>query len=778
MKSGTINHTKINYILKKVNACAAAMQELSDAALQEKTNEFRSRFQGGESLDHMLPEAFAAIREAAKRVIGMYPYDVQVISGIVLHKGGIAEMKTGEGKTLSAIMPLYLNAVTGRGCILVTMNEYLAVRDANAMKPLYNWMGLSIATGCSDDPSVRITSQQKKAIYASDIVYTTNGSLGFDYLLENLASSLSEKYMRDFYYVIIDEADSVLLDSAQMPLVISGSPRVQSNLYEIADYFVSTLKEEQDYEKDTDNVWLTEEGIAKAERFFTVDNLFEKGGFPRMRQINLALRAHAMFERDKQYVVEEGKIKLLDEQSGRIIANTKLRSGQHQALEAKEHVAITRENRSMASVTYQDFFNLFPKVGGMTGTGIYDRAEFREVYHLSCVRIPTRKKQRRIDHKDKVYTTQNAQVNAAVEEVIKLHEKRQPILVIADSIATSNRMSETLLLNAIPHNVLNAYNIPKEADIIHEAGQIDAVTIATAVAGRGTDIALGEGAAELGGLAVIGIGRMENRRLEMQARGRSGRQGDPGFSRFYLSMQDKVIKDYGSPFWKLFQKKDMQLRFPGVRLITRKAQRTAEENARSARQSTLEFGDSLRGQRELIYRTRDEILHNESYNKAYFMEIENEVITDFLEKEAFPLNENRAARFVLDNISYELEEFPSGRFMTDLDAARDYLLGIAEEVLDQKINCLPNRKVQQKFFQLMILKSVDESWIEQVDYLQQLRQITSGRQYAQRNPMFEYHREAYRSFLKMQLEIKKTMMRYILLGEIGYGENGEITISV
>ncbi len=535
-----IKQDHLHKILRKVNSWAPAMEKHSDEELRGLTVRFKERYRKGESLDALLPEAYAAVREAAKRVLGMYPYDVQVMGAIALHQGRIAEMKTGEGKTLVATMPLYLNALTWNSCILVTVNSFLAARDGKQMVELYLGMGLTTAIGVNENES-RQDVANKKSIYAADIVYTTNSSLGFDYLLDNLGDSYEKKYMRPFYYVIIDEADAVLLDNAQTPLVISGSPKVQSNLYEVADYFVTTLTEGVEYETQEQKVWLTREGIHKAEIFFSIENLYQGDHFMLIRHIYLALKAHTMYERDKQYVVSNDQIILLDERNGRLIYNTKLRGGQHQAIEAKEHVTVTAEQRAMASITYQSFFNLFPKTAGMTGTGAVDEAELQESYGMDVVTIPTNHPTIRKDYPDEVFSNLQAQMLGAMEEVLRLHAKHQPVLLIANSIRMSDLFSEMLLQKGIPHNVLNAYNEAKEADIIKEAGAADAVTIATSMAGRGTDIKMTDEVRSLGGLAVIGIGRMETLREELQTRGRAGRQGDPGFSKFYVSLVDDVV---------------------------------------------------------------------------------------------------------------------------------------------------------------------------------------------------------------------------------------------
>lgn len=539
----------VKKILKKVNSHAEEMSKLSDNQLKDKTQQFKKRLKQGETLDNILPEAFAAIREADKRVLGMFPYDVQVMGGIVLHQGNIAEMKTGEGKTLTATMPMYLNALSGESIILVTTNEYLANRDCEEMSQVYNWMGLSAASAVPENAD-DLKVEEKREIYNSDIVYTTNNALGFDYLIDNLASSKEEKFMPEFSYVIVDEVDAVLLDTATTSLVISGAPRVQSNMYKMTDEFVVSLEEEEDYRLDEEkkNVWLTRKGIEVAQEYFRVPNLYDGKHVELVRHITLALKAHNLFEKGKDYVIEDNKMYLLDSTEGRILENTKMQQGQQQAIEAAEGAEISDDMRSMASITYQNFFRLFKKIGGMTGTGKTANKEFIETYYMKVIQIPTNNPVIRKDYPDKIYPTLREKLMASLKLVKELHEKGQPILLTTADVELSEIYSEILLHEQIPHNLLNAHNAAKEAEIISEAGQWGSVTVATSMAGRGTDIKLGKGVKELGGLAVIGTELMPSKRTELQLRGRSGRQGDPGFSQFFVSLEDDVVIDSG-PKW-------------------------------------------------------------------------------------------------------------------------------------------------------------------------------------------------------------------------------------
>ncbi len=762
-------------ILDQINARAEYYKSLSDEELQGMTPKFKKELEEGKTTDDILVEAFAAIREAAGRVLHMYPFDVQVIGGIVLQKGKIAEMRTGEGKTLVATMPLYLNALTGKSTILVTMNDYLAVRDGQQMSELYAWMGLSTGIGCKLNGE-QLKNPEKKQVYACDIVYTTHAALGFDYLFENLSNSKSEQYLREYYYVLIDEADSVLLDSAQTPLIISGKPRVQSNLYELADGFVSTLKKNIDYEtEETRNCWLTEKGVAKAEKYFLIDNLFDQCNFELLRHITLSLHAHALLEKDKKYIVDGNKVQLLDAQSGRVMPNTKMSGGLHQALEAKEHCEISQESRSMATITYQSFFNIFPKRAGMTGTGKVDEEEFQEIYGLDIVPIPTNHPIQRIDAPDLAFYNEEDMIAAAMQEIFMIHATGQPILVVANNIRRSHLISQQLLRKGIPHNVLNAYNTVKEAEIIADAGQRDAVTVATSVAGRGTDIKLGKGIDEMGGLYVLGIGRMENRRQEQQARGRSGRQGNHGYSVFYVCLEDDVTILFGAEYLQDEARRHGRAPESMLHKINA-AQLASEQNGRSARRSTSEFGESIKAQRDLVYKMREEIIKVVKTDPKYYLGIEDEIIKKFVEENRRSLNAAFVTRYVLDNLSNTMRKFPAEEEAGTMRDARAYLRNLAESLLEEKNKQFHTETQKENFYRLMTLKALDNAWIEQVDYLQQLRQAISGRAYAQRNVIYEYHKEAYASFEKMVLSIKQNMMRNIFLGEVHYDDNGRASV--
>ncbi|VMZ20084.1 preprotein translocase subunit SecA [Streptococcus pneumoniae] len=551
---------KVKKILKQINALKGKMSSLSDQELVAKTVEFRQRLSEGESLDDILVEAFAVVREADKRILGMFPYDVQVMGAIVMHYGNVAEMNTGEGKTLTATMPVYLNAFSGEGVMVVTPNEYLSKRDAEEMGQVYRFLGLTIGVPFTEDPKKEMKVEEKKLIYASDIIYTTNSNLGFDYLNDNLASNEEGKFLRPFNYVIIDEIDDILLDSAQTPLIIAGSPRVQSNYYAIIDTLVTTLVEGEDYifKEEKEEVWLTTKGAKSAENFLGIDNLYKEEHASFARHLVYAIRAHKLFTKDKDYIIRGNEMVLVDKGTGRLMEMTKLQGGLHQAIEAKEHVKLSPETRAMASITYQSLFKMFNKISGMTGTGKVAEKEFIETYNMSVVRIPTNRPRQRIDYPDNLYITLPEKVYASLEYIKQYHAKGNPLLVFVGSVEMSQLYSSLLFREGIAHNVLNANNAAREAQIISESGQMGAVTVATSMAGRGTDIKLGKGVAELGGLIVIGTERMESQRIDLQIRGRSGRQGDPGMSKFFVSLEDDVIKKFG-PSWVHKKYKDYQV---------------------------------------------------------------------------------------------------------------------------------------------------------------------------------------------------------------------------
>lgn len=760
---------KLHFLLGKVKEECKKVKNLSDYELKNKTNEFKRRLAEGETTDDLLPEAFAVCCEADYRVLGMFPYDVQILGGIALHLCYLCEMNTGEGKTLTATMPLYLNGLTGKSTILVTANEYLAIRDAEEMGQVYEFLGLSVKAGVTRDTNEHLNNDQKKEIYAADIVYTTHGSLGFDYLLNNLVHSKEDRFMRELYYVIIDEADSVLLDSASMPLVISGSPRVQSNLYGITDFFVTTLVEDEHYIVEDNKVWLTDKGIEYAQRYFRIDSLYSKENFDVLRHVVLALRAHYLMDKDVDYVVtDSGEIVLLDKSTGRKMNGMKLRGGSHQAIEEKERLKLSQEQRSVASITYQNLFNLFPKMSGMSGTIADGKDELLEVYHKQVVVIPPNKPMARKDLPDKYFKTSEEQFDAVIKETVKRHNTGQPVLLIASLISDTEMLSKLLVQENIEHSVLNANNAFWEAEIIKEAGQKNVVTVATSMAGRGTDIRLGSGVKELGGLCVLGIGRMNNTRDERQARGRAGRQGEPGVSIFYTSLEDDVCEILGDDFLEKYIEKDKHISKRRIKKLINKSQKIKSESSVFQRKNAVDYDSVMQRQRTIMYKTRNDLLDGKSLDENYLLSICEDNIKDFV-KSNKKLDSYAVHRYVLDNLSYRLQEMDEST-----KNQKDYLIQYSKMAFNNKKKSIGDRF--SEYCRLCTLRALDDGWVEEVDYLQQLQAAISGRSSAQRNLLFEYQREARISFEDMEKSIKKAMIRNILLGEVSFGKDNEMII--
>lgn len=779
-KKSFINTIKLRRLRKKlvkINALEESMSRLSDEELKNKTEEFKNRLRTGETLEDILIEAFAAIREADRRILGMFPFDVQVLGALALHDGTIVEMKTGEGKTLTATLPLYLNALEGKGTILVTTNDYLARRDAIDMGEVYRFMGLTVGVGVFDDDE-EVDSNRKKKIYSSDILYTTSTALGFDYLIDNLAGNAEDKFLRSFNYVIIDEADAVLLDSAQTPLIIAGSPRVQSNLYDTADQFIRTLRKEQEFKflKDEKIIFLTDEGIRYAEKYFNISNLYGEEYFELNRHINLALRAHYLFKKDIDYVVTDDAVELLDNRTGRILEGTRLQSGIHQAIETKEKVKKSKDSRAIASVTYQSLFNMFPKLSGMTGTGKIAENELISTYGVSVVVLPTNTPIRRLDYSDKIYTTLPEKLFATLEFVKEIHEKQQPILLISGTVDIAEIYSRMLLQEGIPHNVLTAKNIAKEALIIAEAGQKGAVTVATSLAGRGTDIKLGTGVAELGGLAVIGTERMANSRIDWQLRGRAGRQGDPGLSQFFVSLEDELIMNYANQRLKKYFEKQNRIdrKNYGKPLVSKRfsrivahAQHKSEDKSESARQNTIKFDESLKSQRKKIYHLRDQLIYGEVKLRDRLDKLMREYIEIYIEDNRhIGLNQNDLKRFILENFTYQLRSLPTSLDLANSKQVKDYLFYLYQLEMERKSKQLKTDSKVEEFIRLSILRAIDECWIQQVDHLQQLKTFVSMRQIAQRDSISEYLRESLESYEEMGKEVKHAIVKNVMLSTI------------
>ncbi|ACB90987.1 preprotein translocase subunit SecA [Streptococcus pneumoniae] len=773
---------KVKKILKQINALKGKMSSLSDQELVAKTVEFRQRLSEGESLDDILVEAFAVVREADKRILGMFPYDVQVMGAIVMHYGNVAEMNTGEGKTLTATMPVYLNAFSGEGVMVVTPNEYLSKRDAEEMGQVYRFLGLTIGVPFTEGPKKEMKAEEKKLIYASDIIYTTNSNLGFDYLNDNLASNEEGKFLRPFNYVIIDEIDDILLDSAQTPLIIAGSPRVQSNYYAIIDTLVTTLVEGEDYifKEEKEEVWLTTKGAKSAENFLGIDNLYKEEHASFARHLVYAIRAHKLFTKDKDYIIRGNEMVLVDKGTGRLMEMTKLQGGLHQAIEAKEHVKLSPETRAMASITYQSLFKMFNKISGMTGTGKVAEKEFIETYNMSVVRIPTNRPRQRIDYPDNLYITLPEKVYASLEYIKQYHAKGNPLLVFVGSVEMSQLYSSLLFREGIAHNVLNANNAAREAQIISESGQMGAVTVATSMAGRGTDIKLGKGVAELGGLIVIGTERMESQRIDLQIRGRSGRQGDPGMSKFFVSLEDDVIKKFG-PSWvhkkyKDYQVQDMTqpevLKGRKYRKLVEKAQHASDSAGRSARRQTLEYAESMNIQRDMIYKERNRLIDGSR-------DLED-VVVDIIERYTEEVAADHYAsrellfHFIVTNISFHVKEVPDYIDVTDKTAVRSFMKQVIDKELSEKKELLNQHDLYEQFLRLSLLKAIDDNWVEQVDYLQQLSMAIGGQSASQKNPIVEYYQEAYAGFEAMKEQIRADMVRNLLMGLVEVTPKGEI----
>ena len=764
---------RINKIANKVESYAKPMADLSDDQLKAKTNEFRQRYQKGESLDDMLPEAFAVAREGAKRVLGLYPFHVQIMGGIVLHEGNIAEMKTGEGKTLTATMPVYLNAISGKGVHVITVNEYLSKRDATEMGQLYNWLGCSVGINNSE-----MSPDEKRKAYQADIMYSTNSEIGFDYLRDNMAVYKEDQVQRGLNYAIVDEVDSILIDEARTPLIISGPGTGTSKLYKQTDRFVKQLKNEVDYKVDLESktVSLTDEGIKKAEKYFNLKNLYDPENTALTHHLDQALRANYIMHLDKDYVVSDGEVLIVDSFTGRVMQGRRFSDGLHQAIEAKEGVKIQEENKTMANITYQNLFRMYNKLAGMTGTAKTEQEEFREIYNMETITIPTNRPVARKDEPDLLYPTLESKFAAVVKRIKSLHAKGQPILVGTVAVETSEYLSHLLDQEHIPHVVLNAKNHAKEADIIKNAGQRGAVTIATNMAGRGTDIKLGPGVRELGGLAVIGTERHESRRIDNQLRGRSGRQGDPGLSQFYLSLEDDLMKRFGGERIKAFldrmkvQGEDAVIK---SRLFSRQvesAQKRVVGNNYDYRKNVLQYDDVMREQREIIYKERQEIITETKSLKWVLMPIFKRTIQREVEQHTLGDQKEWDLQGIID-FAEEVIVKPGTISVKDLegksqDEMVDFLMGFAEKVYDEKKQILTDPSQMLEFEKVVLLRVVDSHWTDHIDVMDQFRQSVGLRGYGQLNPLVEYQTAGYHMFEQMIADIEYETTRLFMKSEI------------
>ncbi|KFZ43314.1 preprotein translocase subunit SecA [Anoxybacillus flavithermus] len=763
---------RLEKIANEIDALGSQMAQLSDDELRQKTEEFKARLEKGETLDDLLVEAFAVVREAAKRVLGMYPYKVQLMGGIALHEGNIAEMKTGEGKTLTATMPVYLNALTGKGVHVVTVNEYLASRDANEMGRLYQFLGLSVGLNLSN-----MSREEKQAAYNADITYGTNNEFGFDYLRDNMVLYKEHMVQRPLHYAIIDEVDSILIDEARTPLIISGTAQKSTKLYIQANAFVRTLKRDVDYTYDekTKSVQLTEEGMNKAERAFGIDNLFDLKHVTLNHHINQALRAHVVMQRDVDYVVEDGKIVIVDPFTGRLMRGRRYSDGLHQAIEAKEGLEIQNESMTLATITFQNYFRMYEKLAGMTGTAKTEEEEFRNIYNMQVVVIPTNKPVIRDDRPDLIYRTMEGKFRAVVEDIAERHAKGQPVLVGTVSIETSELLSSMLTKRGIRHNVLNAKNHAKEAEIIAQAGQKAAVTIATNMAGRGTDIKLGEGVRELGGLAVIGTERHESRRIDNQLRGRSGRQGDPGVSQFYLSLEDELMRRFGSENMmammdRLGMDDSQPIQSKIVSKAVESAQKRVEGNNFDARKQLLQYDDVLREQREIIYRQRFQVLDSENLRdivENMIQSVIERVVRMHTPDEEMPEEWNVQA--IVDYVQANL--LPEGDVTVndlrgkDPEEMIEFIWNKVRARYDEKESRIPAEQMRE-FERVIVLRAVDMKWMEHIDAMEQLRQGIHLRAYGQIDPLREYQMEGYAMFEAMIASIEEEVARYIMKAEI------------
>lgn len=765
---------RLEKIADQIESYATAMEQLTDDQLKDKTNEFKERYQKGETLDELLPEAFATVREAARRVLGLYPYRVQMMGGVVLHDGNISEMKTGEGKTLTATMPVYLNAISGEGVHVVTVNEYLATRDASEMGELYNFLGLSVGLNLNSR-----STDEKRAAYACDITYSTNNELGFDYLRDNMVVYKEQMVQRPLNFAVVDEVDSILIDEARTPLIISGQAEKSTALYNRADSFIKRLTEEEDYKIDVQSktIALTEQGISKAEETFGLENLYDVDNTALTHHLDNALRANYIMLRDIDYVVQEGKVMIVDQFTGRIMDGRRYSDGLHQAIEAKEGVEIEDETKTMANITFQNYFRMYKKLAGMTGTAKTEEEEFREIYNMEVIQIPTNRPIQRDDRPDLLYPTMESKFKAVVADIKERHRKGQPVLVGTVAVETSEYLSQLLNKEKIPHEVLNAKNHFKEAEIILNAGQKGAVTIATNMAGRGTDIKLGFGVVELGGLAVIGTERHESRRIDNQLRGRSGRQGDPGVTQFYLSLEDDLMRRFGSDRVKALLEKmkveeeDAVIQSKMLSKQVEGAQRRVEGNNYDTRKNILQYDDVMREQREVIYGQRYQIISAEEDLTPVLMSMMERTIhrnvadhTQLEETKDWNLEGivDFAHACLLPENALSVEEL-TGKTREEIESL---LMDKTKELYQEKITHLNGSEQLLEFQKVVILRVVDTKWTDHIDAMDQLRESIGLRAYGQNNPLVEYQQEGYEMFNAMVAMIDYDVTRLFMKAQI------------
>ncbi|MFS8512362.1 MAG: preprotein translocase subunit SecA [Planifilum fulgidum] len=771
-------------IADQIEALEPSVAALSDDELRGKTEEFKHRLEKGETLDDLLPEAYAVVREAAKRVLGMRHFYVQLVGGIVLHNGDIAEMKTGEGKTLVATLPAYLNALTGKGVHVVTVNDYLARRDREWMGQVFEFLGMTVGLNESG-----MTPEEKRAAYRADITFGTNNEFGFDYLRDNMVLYPEQIVQRELHFAIVDEVDSILIDEARTPLIISGQANKATDLYYKADQMVRRLKPGDDYTIDekTRTVTLTESGVDKAESFLGIDNLYDARNITINHHVQQALKAHVLMKRDRDYVVNEDGVVIVDEFTGRLMHGRRYSDGLHQAIEAKEGLQVQRESMTLATITLQNYFRLYKKLAGMTGTAKTEEEEFRKIYGMNVVQIPTHKPMIRKDLPDVLFRTEEAKFRAVVEEVIRRHAKGQPVLVGTVSIEKSEKLSRMLKKRGIPHQVLNAKNHAKEAEIIAQAGQRGAVTIATNMAGRGTDIVLGEGVAELGGLHVIGTERHESRRIDNQLRGRSGRQGDPGSSQFFLSLEDDLLRRFAPEWLREWMKNQMVDDTPieGKRFSRsiESAQKKVEGINFDTRRWVLQYDDVLNQQREIIYKQRRQVLLSDNL-RYIVLDMAKDLIQRVVEVHA--PEKDLPDEWDLDSILDFAESvlFPEGVVaVEDLEECEE-----PEELTDKLLKATVNHYElrekeigfdrMQEFSKVVILRTVDRKWMDHIDAMDQLRQGIHLRAYGQTNPLREYQFEGFEMFEQMVHEIQEEVVKYVMKASVGENlEREEVAVN-
>jgi len=762
---------RLGRIADQVEALASDTEKLSDDALKAKTDEFKQRYIKGETLNDLQVEAFAVVREASRRALGMYPFRVQLIGAAALHEGNIAEMKTGEGKTLTSTLAVYLNGLAGKGVHVVTVNEYLASRDAAEMGELFEFLGFTVGLNLNS-----MSKEEKREAYEADVTYSTNNELGFDYLRDNMVLYSEHKVQRPLFFGVIDEVDSILVDEARTPLIISGQAAKAANLYRLANQFVLTLKKEEDftYDESTKGVTLTESGVEKSEKAFSIDNLFDLDHVTLLHGINQALKAHASMHIDVDYVVEDGDVVIVDSFTGRLMKGRRYSEGLHQAIEAKEGLEVQNESMTLATITFQNYFRRYEKLSGMTGTAKTEEEEFRNIYNMNVIEIPTNRPITRDDRADLIYSTMEGKYRAVAEDIKERNDKGQPVLVGTVAIETSEIISKYLTKFGVQHNVLNAKNHSREAEIILSAGQKGSVTIATNMAGRGTDIKLGEGVIETGGLAVLGTERHESRRIDNQLRGRSGRQGDPGVTQFYLSLEDELMRRFGSDQMKsMMEKLGMDDTTPiQSKMVSRSvesAQKRVEGNNFDARKRLLQYDDVLRQQREIIYKERNDVLESENIRG-----IIERMLTDVIERTvaAHTTEENA------DNWNFKgLEDFiganllPEGR-LTKADfegkSAEELTVLIQDAVTeryDEKEAEMTEERMRE-FEKVIILRAIDSKWTDHIDAMDQLRHGIHLRAYGQTDPLREYQSEGFAMFEEMVLSIENDTARYAMKAEI------------